>query len=735
MKISEGGGPVAVCLGRLVAANSVYVQFERLAEFVDDAWITSKSNGIGNRQLVNASPAAVGPHKVKGSVWSFEMSGRGAGNEKPMAVRPKRAMPVIDLSGEGLDEARRMLTVKGVDLPKHQGRQALVLLEGGICCLLKFEAHGSTWRVKTSEGPVLLHPSDPRWSESGRVAGHLWLPDVPELPPALRSADWATDGEFLTRLTDRIRSAIRWTAAETLQAPKERVDATVAEADRWIAADDELQATLERLRADWPRLARAGGAMEGIYDLLARSEEGRGLLQEAASRLAERSRAAMEASLRAELQFSTKAACEELEALRGEVRDRREAIVELERSRDVLRNEVLQHQQEIRAELDRLKRARNELAAVQADTGRERLTCDHAKAEAERLEARAKAAEAAERDARKRVDRLCHDLDRTLQAAEGDAPALTALVADLGALLHETLPGAQLPVAPPGGVPPWWGTAPRPVEAGSSASLHDRLVEEARAHGVLRDDLLILDAMARAGELVVLTGDFGRLAIDAYARAVSGGVVRMQGLDPSFMGLDDLWRMPSTGKPTAFAAAWHRATARPDETIVACLCDLDSSPIHLWLASLHGVLAGSTRPPNLLLFALPGACPSTGAAYPASDALRARAVFLHPRPDPAISLPEVTVGALARPTSLALPPVDARQLPDEDLFHIATEGKAHAVVARATRFRAALESTAPAQRQLWARAWTAHLRTGSCSELPDSIARGTEDSASLNFRN
>jgi hypothetical protein len=81
-----------------------------------------------------------------------------------------------------------------------------------------------------------------------------------------------------------------------------------------------------------------------------------------------------------------------------------------------------------------------------------------------------------------------------------------------------------------------------------------------------------------------------------------GEVVR-QVLDPSILSIDDLWRQPGGGGATAFANAWTVAKLDARRFRVVLLDGLQRTPMNLWLPSLIDVIAGPSRPRNLLLFA------------------------------------------------------------------------------------------------------------------------------------
>jgi hypothetical protein len=155
------------------------------------------------------------------------------------------------------------------------------------------------------------------------------------------------------------------------------------------------------------------------------------------------------------------------------------------------------------------------------------------------------------------------------------------------------------PIMPP------WGTG---LPSGACNEIgYDALAivirEEAKRHGVDESALRLADIFARAGELVLLCGPQAELTLRAYARCIAAGVYRTMALDPSIIGLDDLWRAPGTQAPSAFAHAWQAAVGAPDCFHILCIRDIDAAPYRLWLASFQSILQSVSRPTNLLLFA------------------------------------------------------------------------------------------------------------------------------------
>jgi hypothetical protein len=215
------------------------------------------------------------------------------------------------------------------------------------------------------------------------------------------------------------------------------------------------------------------------------------------------------------------------------------------------------------------------------------------------------------------------------------------------------------------------------------------------------------------------------MAVSAYGRAVAGGDVRCHALDPSAIGLDDLWRFPGTGRPTAFALAWHRARIAPDTTVLLCLRNLDAAPFHLWLSALHAALQSPARPRNLLVLGTVIGNSTDEEEYPNSEALRHHLVALKPRIHPRAGNAAILLDEPLPPPSLLEPSDAARQeLSSSTFLAIAKRGKDPSVVRRAVRLCRTLGDATPASGATVAQAWIDFLREGRPDGLPTPLSAG-----------
>jgi|GEM_PF-4971684 len=143
---------------------------------------------------------------------------------------------------------------------------------------------------------------------------------------------------------------------------------------------------------------------------------------------------------------------------------------------------------------------------------------------------------------------------------------------------------------------------PRGPDIGSEA-LAKRLREVSALLGSSVDDLYLIDAFARAGEIVWLRGKAAQRTLRAYAHAVSGGSIHESPVGPTTLDVDDLWRDPATRAPTGLARAWTFAQNEPDTTVLASLSTIDAGVMRPWIGTLANVLRAPGRPGNLLVVA------------------------------------------------------------------------------------------------------------------------------------
>jgi hypothetical protein len=138
-----------------------------------------------------------------------------------------------------------------------------------------------------------------------------------------------------------------------------------------------------------------------------------------------------------------------------------------------------------------------------------------------------------------------------------------------------------------------------PVEEGD---LEPRLREVARSYGFDGSEMVLADKIARAGEFIVMSPDVAGEFVECYSLAIAGSCYHRQYLDPSCIGLDDIWQSSASGVRTPFARAWQKAVSRPSRYQVVLIDGLDRTPMDLWVPGFVEAVRSHARPANLLVF-------------------------------------------------------------------------------------------------------------------------------------
>jgi hypothetical protein len=589
-----------IFLGKVQYAPSSYSRLLPLAQLEGRVWQAIANAGAlfpseGRLFCLESGPTT----SPKDSFWTFTARRnprQGHGPDEFLAESLEPAIPIVDLTSLSLECARKELYEVGVELPPlAQGTTCVLFAEE---CVGKFrlvrDGTSMLWRATPSIELVPLYRASPAWSTSIPLDGFRYLPRGETMSSqVVRRVDWSSDADFVEHVLNRFRRLGQRFADTEYELPAKHAVAFVARALRESGVlpngDEDFAPINERLRAQWPVIqARLAGAYE-FRDLILESQPAKKLIDRATVRAV----ANLSANLRDELEPKVRS---ELEAELGT----------LQRDRDLLLDEI----DEVRRELESLSSERDEVEGL----------CAGARKALKTLTVTLGEEMAGVRESL-----------RDLSASE--LPFARAVVARLEAAIGVSSDDEAVPLLP-SALPPWGA----PGRAGVSparrvplSQLGERLNAEAEAQGIEKTDFVALDAFARAGEIVLLLGDAAERALWAYARCVSGGVLRAMSLDPSCIGLDDLWRTPGDHLPTAFAHAWMEARAVPEVTLVVCLRELDAAPFQLWLAALEGTLRSAVRPPNLLITATAACVPDqVESKHPFVGEIRKRLIPLQP---------------------------------------------------------------------------------------------------------
>ncbi|MEX3955997.1 hypothetical protein [Trinickia sp. EG282A] len=476
-----------------------------------------------------------------------------------------RATPIVDLSSMSLEMARRRLFNQGVDLPLEFSSvtAVILLLDDLFCDVTLTRSADGLWRSNSLSRPVQLKEMPSGWKSSVDFNGLQVIPAqaIPHTP-VIKTVNWCSDQDFIERVIDRFRKFMQGVGDTPYARPSrdavKYISRALRQADLMPGEDNDILLDMERLRVDWPILEARLDASEAlsslVLDLKSTKEKVQAAAELATRRSLEEARPSLERQVREEIEASLTESRRQLEELSGEV-------LNLEQRRTRASSDL--------AELERLCNESHEQQKAISDG----------------------------------LSAIASELRTSLAQCPGQGhPALSFIAERLEGML--TQHGYHGPSLIPPVMPPWGTGLPSGAcnEIGYG-SLTAVIGEEAKRHGIDESALRLTDIFARAGELILLCGPQAELALRAYARCISAGVYRTMALDPSIIGLDDLWRAPGTQTPTAFAHAWQAALGAPDCFHILCMRDIDAAPYRLWLASFQTVLQSASRPTNLLVFA------------------------------------------------------------------------------------------------------------------------------------
>ena len=725
-------------LRKLVPRLKAFGVFDPVARFEGNRWnLVSEAERKGRfpkGAILKEGTETAGQHP--GTYWLFRCNGTATGEERSTARSPQRAQSLIDLSGTSLDTARRMLFDRGLQLP-HNGNSAVVLLAEGLCAFLKFDRETSQdpWRARLPpDGIVELLRAEPEWSGVDPDRKVPFLPrsiDARDLVSA-KTVSWLSDDQFLALVLRQMEGSM--SAYRTLFADPDpsgrRAMHVLAETLAGLPDAAEGQALMARLRSGWSKASKSLPFLGDLSKMLVETDAGRGLLARAVERRASEATLGIEVRLEAELQAGFTSNREALETANKQVGllSTRKGALEAELcSLDDRHGLVL-------AETARL--------AVVLSSLEDRFIAASARlVEAERRATEAERALSSAESARDVADTASRAIARHLgsfaetarQAFEATGASNESAVATLAGRLQGWLEAAGHEAGSflPPTAPPW--SAPTPaadVAVIQVAALPERLAQEAEFHGLVADDLLLLDAFARAGEPVLLAGAAAEPCLRAYARAVTGGEIRVHAVDPATIGLDDLWRSPASERPSALALGWNRARANEHETVLVCLRDVDAAPFRLWLSSFLSASGSDARPRNLLLVMTAGALESDeGMDIRRDDPARALAALV-PRFVPGAVSRFAMCGQEEAPTCLV--PKKSAGVPVGIGLSLAGFGHTPAAVRRALRVAEASggEAGATVVREA-IDAWAAFLSGDEMRRAPAALGDGLQALARL----
>ncbi|WP_390348813.1 hypothetical protein ACFJIS_14635 [Variovorax boronicumulans] len=717
-EISQTSTSLGSCFGKLAEVNQFYARFDPLAMLQDGAWVRldDRKKRFPRNGGVQVGRGELNGHGSIGSFWFFPREALGDSDERPAAEAPARAIPVLDLRHLTISEARKKILRDGVRLPDHQPRQALVMIADGRYGRFKFEKSGTGWVARLPvDGIVELRAIDPSWNPYQHSDDFTYLPFEAGVGSSGDLIDWTPDREFLTRMLERYRAAVDayfGLSARGAEDPAKRLLKSLTDA-RVVGADVGISdASIRRLREGWPGTVETLGAMHELGELLLNSEAGKSLLERVVTTKAQTMLAGIERDVHANLEESLRERRGQVRGLDDEIQSLRAEKQRLEAARDRARNAADETARSVRIVSEELAVRQQALSQASEQLAASEKTRAAAEARAREAASEESSAEQRAGDFKLELERLAEQLLDSTEAANlvGDERA-----AQLGLRLKALLGSSEAPMH---GAPWWLSIGDAPSEIGF-AELPRRLDHEARFFGVQTADIQLLDGALRAGELVLLVGTSSELALGAFSRAVAGGRVRNQVLDPSAIGLDDLWRVPGSHRPTVFAMAWNRAVLEPESTVLLCLRNLDSSPFRLWIGSLRAVLNSPARPSNLLVVATMVGRDSDDDEFPDSLTLRRDLIAIKARFEQDGYRCDYALGAQpSRPSVLTVDRASRVLEPATPPTQLRRKEHAPETVARAIRLRAALVESLASEAVL---SWAAFLTSGRLDDLHEPL--------------
>lgn len=641
-----------IYLGKIIYGNHL-ARLEPIAEVVDGRWIAM-------RDKEGKFPPE---GKVFATSWSYGDHGCFVFSRRPNQLPKKEkrdeflvdqvapAIPIVDMSGLTLEEARHRLFESGFSLPVASvGHPVVVLLRDHLFCTVECrQGDAGVWKAVPVREHTDLFAAPEGWQHSMQIDGFRYVPHraVPASEPVKR-VNWCSDAEFVALILNKFRKyALEEGKYAGFSKDSIQYIARALERGELLSTDSEdIELNLERLKSQWPRLEARFAASQDMRAAILDSDVAKEAIETAVSA----ARAEETTRLRVEIEGQVRAELQEL-------------LAESYREKDALLEE-----------LEQLSTSKGE---IQKSVSELEEKCNHARLSLESLTAE--------------IHREIRQLSSALETVSpAELPAARSLAERLEAAMARRDISASLLSS---STPPWSMTSGK--ETSDCVSLSEfkaRLEEEGKTYGVAPADLFAVDTFVRAGELVLLTGAHADRTLTAYARSASAGSAFSMALDPTIVGLEDIWRIVGSQAPTAFAHAWGFAKTNPDRAVVLCFRSFDSAPVHLWLSAFSSVLHSSLRPANLLVFAIPiGVRTDLELEYPFREDVERWLVPIQPGPHPDGSLVVLnSMDERSSATSLKWElPAEGGGIPAPLVRALSNDGADAETVLRASRLAAA----------------------------------------------
>jgi archaellum component FlaC len=544
-------------IGTLLYDNRQYSRVVPKAVVMDDAWTQPKDWS----SLLPTEGKVYAPRKPSeiavGEIFAFEVvesQNPERGADQFHLANYFAPEELLDMRHLRTEEARRKLVETGV---KRSGKveDVVVALAGDRCVRLKLKpAPDGVRSVADVEGleALAVYELSPESFKNSRVdKQHFVIPNV-TVGREIGVLDWSLDVDFLERVLRRLRKvASAGTLGQNFPQSRSQVRSVIAalqRADLLPGSGEDLQGMRERLEdfsgqlpkniKNLEETAKAIAAMSGMTERLARLE-----VSERA-RIETEVRGNVERELRQRIERESGGLDKQLERLRSEVETA---------SREA---------EEVRHEVETLRSGK---AVLKAE-----------------------------------LDGTIARLRETLSGPESDRSSSQA---ELASELEKAMAGKGVGVDLSSATDaPWtWHSIDIAAAPVSWEDFPDRLRAVAGQFGFGTAELDVADKVARAGRMLVLPQQVAHEFVWCYATAIAAGTFSLQALDPSVVGLSDIWREPGSGRLTPFARSWRRALAIPSRFHLVLFDGLDWTPMDLWLPSFAKILDAPDRPRNLVV--------------------------------------------------------------------------------------------------------------------------------------
>ena len=549
---------------RDLAANEIYIGatlFEnasvaRLVPYAvatPDGWRKVDRDAFPDEGCVfSVDPKVVRKPKDYVVLFTMAVNDKGGGRDRYITTEVDEAVEILHrLEGAAGDELRDVVMRSGVDRGAQEDPSVIVPLDATRVAFPRMQRSGpTTWVLSHLEHSdrVPTYAKPPRDFDWVAIEGRRFLlpGQLPIEPTGF--VNWQTDVEFFQTIVKRIR----------------KISSLRSGTDDFVI-NDRLASRLHSLLRDGDVIGEQAGANDAARDRL--REFLTKLDREAGAASAIADALFADPAIKGEL---AKLSAQEIEALRAtEIgRMRSEVVAEVEAGISERRSELTHLAEQVSATSGRLQAKTQELARVEGmlATGLESLGSGLGG-----------------------VMRDIRDAGRTLS--------------EIMALAGVEAPRAEVTGGSNKQEPAPW-SVPRRNDAPAIGieELAERARDVAASCGIEEDSIRRLDILTRAGEVPVVVGNAAELLLERYAGLVAGGELVRMPLDPSVLGVDDLWRRGGSTVPTPLATAWNAAIADPSIVRIVCLDDVDRASLSGWFARF-GALYRASRPENLLLVA------------------------------------------------------------------------------------------------------------------------------------